>query len=174
MDNEAPPPLDQLTNLRHQTEKNAKEQTLYRKRSDQWIDWEDVQRTRIAVTKAYNQAAAAAKANILRDFLEDFVEGRSFWPQSEWKRFASERACGGASSRARRARGPGAQVDAALRPLWAAMQARTSTIDFDFAGYAAKRLAEFRRLFRRRRESDGRRRPPGTTDDDDADVFGPH
>ena len=58
--------------------------------------------------------------------------------------------------------------------LWAAMQARTSTIDFDFAGYAAKRLAEFRRLFRRRRESDGRRRPPGTTDDDDADVFGPH
>ena len=29
--------------------------------------------------------------------------------------------------------------------LWAAMQARTSTIDFDYAGHAAKRLAEFRR-----------------------------
>ena len=59
--------------------------------------------------------------------------------------------------------------------LWAAMQARTSTIDFDYAGYAAKRLAEFRRLLNDgRRESDGRRRPPATTDDDDADVFGPH
>ena len=40
VDNDAPPPLDQLTNLRHQTEKNSKEQTLYRKRSDHWIDWE--------------------------------------------------------------------------------------------------------------------------------------
>ena len=30
------------------------------------------------------------KANIIRDYLEDFVEGRSFWPQSEWRRFADD------------------------------------------------------------------------------------
>eukprot|EP00316_Scyphosphaera_apsteinii_P007886 CAMPEP_0119304092 /NCGR_PEP_ID=MMETSP1333-20130426/5399_1 /TAXON_ID=418940 /ORGANISM="Scyphosphaera apsteinii, Strain RCC1455" /LENGTH=788 /DNA_ID=CAMNT_0007306909 /DNA_START=55 /DNA_END=2421 /DNA_ORIENTATION=+ len=28
------------------------------------------------------------KSNIIRDFLEDYVDGRAFWPQQEWKRFA--------------------------------------------------------------------------------------
>lgn len=27
------------------------------------------------------------KTNIIRDYLEDFVDGRAFWPQSSWKKF---------------------------------------------------------------------------------------
>ena len=111
VESETPPPLDQLVrstsrvtdvaadlpsacvqaNLRRQAEKEARVQTLYRRKSENWIgaplslpavcrdgglrrtllvpcaDWEDVQRTRIAVTKAYNEAAPAMKASILRD-----------------------------------------------------------------------------------------------------------
>ena len=67
VENETPPPLDQLANLRRQAEKEARVQTLYRRKSDNWIDWEDVQRTRVAVTRAYNEAAPAMKASILRD-----------------------------------------------------------------------------------------------------------
>ena len=66
LENETPPPLDQLANMRRQTEKLAREQTLYRKQGDDWIDWEDVQRTRIAVTKAYNEAAAGWRRLALR------------------------------------------------------------------------------------------------------------
>eukprot|EP00301_Raphidiophrys_heterophryoidea_P012203 c18582_g1_i1.p1 GENE.c18582_g1_i1~~c18582_g1_i1.p1 ORF type:complete len:733 (-),score=175.89 c18582_g1_i1:73-2271(-) len=29
------------------------------------------------------------KTNIIRDYLEDFVDGRAFWPQTVWRRFAS-------------------------------------------------------------------------------------
>ena len=59
--------------------------------------------------------------------------------------------------------------------LWAAMQARTSTIDFDYAGYAAKRLAEFRRIVETRRlETDGRLVSGAAgAGADDADVLGP-
>lgn len=28
------------------------------------------------------------KTNIVRDYLEDYVDGRAFWPQEAWKRFA--------------------------------------------------------------------------------------
>ena len=58
-----------MANMRRQTEKLAREQTLYLKKGDNWIDWEDVQRTRIAVTKAYNEAPPASKGNYLRDAL---------------------------------------------------------------------------------------------------------
>jgi len=30
------------------------------------------------------------KTNIIRDYLEDFVDGRAFWPQEVWKLYASE------------------------------------------------------------------------------------
>lgn len=69
MDNETPPQLDQLANMRRQTEKLAREQTLYRKKSDLWIDWEDVQRTRVAVVAAYNAAPATMRPAILREVL---------------------------------------------------------------------------------------------------------
>ena len=45
----------------------AREETLYRKKAANWIDWPDVQRTRIAVIKAYNEAPQAQKAGILKD-----------------------------------------------------------------------------------------------------------
>ena len=69
MDNESPPQLDQLANMRRQTEKLAREQTLYRKKSDLWIDWEDVQRTRVAVVAAYNTAPSTIRPAILREVL---------------------------------------------------------------------------------------------------------
>ena len=40
VENESPPDLDQLGNMRRQSEKMSREQALYRKRSDNWIDWE--------------------------------------------------------------------------------------------------------------------------------------
>ena len=64
---EQPPPLDQLANLRRQAEKMARENNLYRKRSETWIDWPDVQRTRLNVVKAYNSAQPHMKASILKD-----------------------------------------------------------------------------------------------------------
>ena len=64
---ETPPPLDQLANLRRQAEKMAREETLYRKKAANWIDWADVQKTRVAVIKAYNDAPRAQKAGILKD-----------------------------------------------------------------------------------------------------------
>jgi len=30
------------------------------------------------------------KTNIIRDYLEDFVEGRAFWPQSVWKKYSKD------------------------------------------------------------------------------------
>ena len=64
---EQPPALDQLANLRRQAEKMAREQNLYRKRSESWIDWPDVQRTRLNVVEAYNSAQPHMKASILKD-----------------------------------------------------------------------------------------------------------
>ena len=28
------------------------------------------------------------KTNIIRDYLEDYVDGRAFWPQSVWKKYS--------------------------------------------------------------------------------------
>lgn len=28
------------------------------------------------------------KTNIIRDYLEDYVDGRAFWPQDVWKKYA--------------------------------------------------------------------------------------
>ena len=67
----------------------AREATLYRRKSDAWIDWEDVsrpqpclssiiftcdppeqvQRTRVAVVNAYNSAELAMRASILKDLV---------------------------------------------------------------------------------------------------------
>ena len=91
--NQSPPDLDQLGNMRRQSEKMSREQALYRKRSDNWIDWEgaacaqdtppafpqlssfpslpiaDVQRTRCNVVTSYNQAPVAMRRALLRDVL---------------------------------------------------------------------------------------------------------
>jgi hypothetical protein len=80
-------------NMRRQSEKMSREQTLYRKRSDNWIGWEgaacaqnmppafphlisfpslsiaDCQRTRCNVVTAYNQAPVAMRPALLRDVL---------------------------------------------------------------------------------------------------------
>ena len=69
VENESPPDLDLLGNMRKQAEKMSREQTLYRKRSDNWIDWEDCQRTRCNVVTAYNQAPVAMRPALLRDVL---------------------------------------------------------------------------------------------------------
>ena len=66
---ENPPPLDQLANLRRQAEKMAREETLYRKKAANWIDWPDVQKTRVTVIKAYNDASREQKAGILKDLV---------------------------------------------------------------------------------------------------------
>eukprot|EP00986_Skeletonema_menzelii_P007630 scaffold3004_cov51-Skeletonema_menzelii.AAC.1 len=29
------------------------------------------------------------KTNIIRDYLEDYVDGRAFWPQSVWKKYSA-------------------------------------------------------------------------------------
>ncbi|GMH68559.1 hypothetical protein TrST_g11984 [Triparma strigata] len=34
------------------------------------------------------------KTNIIRDYLEDFVDGRAFWPQTIWKKYAGEEGLG--------------------------------------------------------------------------------
>ena len=63
------PDLSQLGNLRSQTAKMAEEANLYKRKSDNWIDWEDVQRTRVACVKAYNAASPTMKQAILKDCL---------------------------------------------------------------------------------------------------------
>ena len=67
-----PNPLSQLINLRGQAEKASKTQQLYDKRVGGWMEWEDVQKSRVsAMTKLGGMetrgATVAAKRNLLRD-----------------------------------------------------------------------------------------------------------
>ena len=39
----------------------------------------------VATTKANTMGLFLQKTNIIRDYLEDFVDGRAFWPQEIWK-----------------------------------------------------------------------------------------
>ena len=69
--NMEPNPLTQLINLRGQAEKASKTQQMYEKRVGGWLEWEDVQKARVAAMTKLNDAAQtgtpAAKRSALRD-----------------------------------------------------------------------------------------------------------
>ena len=69
--NMEPNPLTQLINLRAQAETASKTQQLYDKRVGGWLEWEDVQKARVAAMNKLNDAAvggtAVAKMSLLRD-----------------------------------------------------------------------------------------------------------
>ena len=69
--NADPNPLTQLINLRGQAEKASKTQQMYEKRVGGWLEWEDVQKARVASMNKLNDASQtgtpAAKRNALRD-----------------------------------------------------------------------------------------------------------
>merc|ERR1711965_697789 len=52
-----PNPLTQLINLRGQAEKASKTQQLYEKRIGGWLEWQQVQKARVAATKKLDDAA---------------------------------------------------------------------------------------------------------------------
>ena len=58
--NAEPNPLTQLINLRGQAEKASKTQQMYEKRVGGWLEWEDVQKARVAAMNKLNDAAQAA------------------------------------------------------------------------------------------------------------------
>lgn len=66
-----PNPLTQLINLRGQAEKASKTQQMYEKRVGGWLEWEDVQKARVAAMNKLNDAVQtgtpAAKRTLLRD-----------------------------------------------------------------------------------------------------------
>jgi len=43
----------------------------------------------VAKTSANTMGLFLQKTNIIRDYLEDYVDGRAFWPQEVWKKYAS-------------------------------------------------------------------------------------
>ena len=69
--NMEPNPLTQLINLRAQAETASKTQQLYDKRVGGWLEWEDVQKARVAAMQKLNGAALggtpAARMSLLRD-----------------------------------------------------------------------------------------------------------
>ena len=69
--NMEPNPLTQLINLRAQAETASKTQQLYDKRVGGWLEWEDVQKARVAAMQKLNGAAlggtSAARMSLLRD-----------------------------------------------------------------------------------------------------------
>eukprot|EP00981_Chlorochromonas_danica_P010768 scaffold3396_cov268-Ochromonas_danica.AAC.12 len=44
----------------------------------------------VSKTKANTMGLFVEKTNIIRDYLEDFCEGRTFWPQEIWKLYADD------------------------------------------------------------------------------------
>ena len=66
-----PNPLTQLINLRGQAEKASKTQQMYTARVGGWIEWEDVQKARVAAMQKLeslgDDATSAARRNLLRD-----------------------------------------------------------------------------------------------------------
>ena len=53
-ENETPPNLDQLANMRRQCEQESRKQTLYRKRSKDWIEWEGTNECLFAMPRSLN------------------------------------------------------------------------------------------------------------------------
>mmetsp|Transcript_15550 Transcript_15550/g.25903 ORF Transcript_15550/g.25903 Transcript_15550/m.25903 type:complete len:735 (+) Transcript_15550:52-2256(+) len=45
----------------------------------------------VAKTKANTMGLFLQKTNIIRDYLEDFVDGRAFWPQEIWKQYTQSK-----------------------------------------------------------------------------------
>ena len=64
---------DQLINLRSQLEAQARIDRMYRKRSPNFISWEDVQKTRLAVAKAYAAVPPTADRAVKRKALLDLL-----------------------------------------------------------------------------------------------------
>ena len=60
---------DQICNLRRQCDKLAGQDQLYRRRADNWIEFDDVQRTRVAAIEAYNAADGEEKRCLLKTVL---------------------------------------------------------------------------------------------------------
>jgi len=69
--NAEPNPLTQLINLRGQAEKASKTQQMYEKRVGGWLEWEDVQKARVAAMNKLNDAAQAATPAAKRSLLRD-------------------------------------------------------------------------------------------------------
>jgi hypothetical protein len=68
--NMEPTPLTQLINLRAQAEKASKTQQMYEKRVGGWLEWEDVQKARVAAMIKLSDAQTgtpATKRTLLRD-----------------------------------------------------------------------------------------------------------
>ena len=62
--------MAQLINLRGQAEKASKQQNMFDKRVGGWIEWEDVQKARVAAIEKVSRVASstpAAMRNALRD-----------------------------------------------------------------------------------------------------------
>ena len=60
---------DQICNLRRQCDKLAGQDQLYRRRADNWIEFDDVQRTRVAAIEAYTAADGEEKRGLLKTVL---------------------------------------------------------------------------------------------------------
>ena len=60
---------DQVSNLRRQAEKMAAVDQLYKRKDANWIDWQEVQQTRVKICNAYNEASAAGKRELIRDVI---------------------------------------------------------------------------------------------------------
>jgi farnesyl-diphosphate farnesyltransferase len=54
-----------------------------------WPFCADPQKTPLNMGLANSMGLFLQKANIIRDYLEDYVDGRAFWPQSVWKTHAT-------------------------------------------------------------------------------------
>ncbi len=42
----------------------------------------------VALSFDFSMGLFLQKTNIIRDYLEDYVDGRAFWPQDVWKKHA--------------------------------------------------------------------------------------
>jgi farnesyl-diphosphate farnesyltransferase len=50
--------------------------------------YEDIKVKEVSTTLANTMGLFLQKTNIIRDYLEDYVDGRAFWPQEIWKLYA--------------------------------------------------------------------------------------
>jgi farnesyl-diphosphate farnesyltransferase len=51
--------------------------------------YEDVKVAGVSKTLANTMGLFLQKTNIIRDYLEDYVDGRAFWPQQVWKKYTT-------------------------------------------------------------------------------------
>ena len=63
------PAHEQLCNLRRQCDKQANEDSLYRRKSENWISWTDVQKCRQNAIQQYNAASSEDKRKMIKQVL---------------------------------------------------------------------------------------------------------